>query len=1591
MSTLQLRAILWKNVIIRKKHWFLTICEIMIPVLLFIVVAYGRSNITGLSKQEIVNVTYNEKYPISYDYHQLNLEETQFYYSPNHEYFSDIVHRLQEKIQVVSNNVQGFVSEKNLQEQYTKSGNSTVIAIIFNSEPLSHQFDYTIRVHKEFFCWRTQQLFENDFVFSPNKESDYIWQGFLTIQRALDMSFIEKENEIQGGTLPYSSLQTQLFPYPPYKADSGISQVFMFYLPLITLFSFIFVCPAVIKRVVEEKESGIKELMKMVGMKSSILWFGWFVYSIFPMVFSVVFIVISMKVDLFGAGYPPIEYTNFGILFLFLLLYCVSIIAKCFFLSTLCSKPTFATIVGVLFWIFSYFLPKYWIDDNADMSICYSNVILMMLPNMLLHYGYTAISFYEVREIGVQWSNWHISGADDTGDITMMHVCIMFLLNTVVYFTAALYFDAIDPGQYGVGKSVWFPFLFIKNACKLRKKPYNLNTNEDCEEALIENNQFPVGIKLMDVMKYYGKKEVVSNLNLNIYQDQITVLMGHNGAGKSTTMGIITGMVKQSSGEISYNVSDASMHNIHQIQTLPNVIGYCPQYNLFFPDLTVAQHLRFFAMLKGRNCKEIDDELPQLLKKLNLTEKCNNLAKTLSGGMKRRLSLGIAVVGGSKILILDEPSSGLDLKSRRDMWDLLHHWRGKRTIVISTHCMDEADALGDWIAILNEGKLICHGTPMFLKEKYNIGSNLILSMEDNCNVELRAEEIETILKTFFCDIKCNEINGNEVRYFVPSVNLAHLYDYLNSNQKYFQIRDISFGSTTLEDLFINLTISRYFLKIILEQEVGRKENHDVKITSSHLTLFIPKILTMVVAVFILGMAIFLDQFCNNVSNGGPYLSFTLDSYDKSSVYFSNTIPGVDIQNLIPNQYNKFHSVENVPNAIVTKGIENLPFYRHHLIAAMELRLKENYKGEQELEATALYNGWAIHSAPISVNLVTNIFAKLLLGQEYSITTSINPLPSNNKLKSPNEISETQMGILWLFVLPLAFLFFISSFIYFPHAEFSTNFSNLQFMCRVHPMLYWFTTFVFDFSLYMIFSFIMTVIIALSWDPFKGINQIVSFYWIVLLYGLNGIPFCYLFTKLKSFANGYSLFVISSIFCGNIITILVLALEESQNTIYIDIGLIFKWIFRCLCPHFQFTYSGVIFARKAVSIYNFDHYDKLKVLSICSSQEPNVCCNRQSTECSLYRISYLPTCLSDLFLALLFAVTYLLMNWIWSIKIWNTMAHIIQIIKQIFSKKKSDLKNNQAELSILKIDDLQKKYNKDFEVEINDFQLKQDECVGFLGVNGAGKSTMFRILTKEEVRNKGDIKINGINIDDDKYLSHLGYCPQNDALNNYLTGREILKTMVKLKNLNEDVVEMFIDVFDFAGVADIPCGQYSGGNKRKLSLAIALLGFPAVILLDEPTNGVDPLNRHKFWRLIKEIKKLKRSSFMFTSHNMTECEKLCDRLNIMRGGKIEGNDTIMKLKQKSPFVNVKLKLRSDQNSQKDINNLKNELKKFDLNEKIKDEHKGLLHFYIKSPKKNWTELFNIFENLKNENNVIEAYSLSHASLEDVFFDFTDPER
>lgn len=204
---------------------------------------------------------------------------------------------------------------------------------------------------------------------------------------------------------------------------------------------------------------------------------------------------------------------------------------------------------------------------------------------------------------------------------------------------------------------------------------------------------------------------------------------------------------------------------------------------------------------------------------------------------------------------------------------------------------------------------------------------------------------------------------------------------------------------------------------------------------------------------------------------------------------------------------------------------------------------------------------------------------------------------------------------------------------------------------------------------------------------------------------------------------------------------------------------------------------------------------------------------------------------------------------------------------------------------LVLKDLSKFYGNHLAVNQLNLSVESSECFGLLGINGAGKTSTFKMMTGDEIISSGDAYIRGLSVKNQMRLVHkqIGYCPQFDALLTDLTGRETLKIFALLrgipKNEIEEITNKLGSELGFSKHIDKKVGAFSGGNKRKLSTALALLGDPSLIFLDEPTTGMDPSAKRQLWNMINKVRNSGRS-IVLTSHSMEECEALCTKLAIM---------------------------------------------------------------------------------------------------------------
>ena len=221
-------------------------------------------------------------------------------------------------------------------------------------------------------------------------------------------------------------------------------------------------------------------------------------------------------------------------------------------------------------------------------------------------------------------------------------------------------------------------------------------------------------IKINNVSKNYKNIKALNNISLTINECELYGLLGVNGAGKTTLLKILSGLTNQTSGD--FIVDGFTNNNMDDIK---RIIDISPQESAVAKNLTVLENLKFFQDLYNQ---KDENYLKEIIDDLGLNEVINQRAKTLSGGYQRRLSIALGLISKPKILLLDEPTLGLDVIARRELWKIVNKFKGKITIILTSHYLEEIEALCDRVAILSKGNLLIEGTIDEIKEKTNESS-----------------------------------------------------------------------------------------------------------------------------------------------------------------------------------------------------------------------------------------------------------------------------------------------------------------------------------------------------------------------------------------------------------------------------------------------------------------------------------------------------------------------------------------------------------------------------------------------------------------------------------------------------------------------------------------------------------------------------------------------------------------------------------------------------------------------------------------------------------------------------------------------------
>ncbi|KAL6630052.1 hypothetical protein ACP70R_029817 [Stipagrostis hirtigluma subsp. patula] len=583
--------------------------------------------------------------------------------------------------------------------------------------------------------------------------------------------------------------------------------------------------PVILANVVYEKQKNLRIMMKMHGLGDLPYWTMSYCYFLLLSVLYVLSFMLCGSV----LGLTLFRQNNYGVQFLFYIAYMNLQISFAFLVAMHFSSVRTATVTGYLYIFVSGLLGEFLFRSYVeDIFLSRSWIIFMeLLPAFSLYrivyeFSLSTLLGNHMNSSGMQWSNMN---DPENG---MASVLTIMILEWFLFLLFSFYLDHFGSFGNGMRKvAVLFRTRFGGNRSQsVQQRTIQLqelttsvvmertDVVEEREkvEQLIQESSSRYSVICDNLKKVYRGKDgnsdniAVRGISLCMSRGQCFGVLGPNGAGKTTLINMLTGFSKPTSGTAHIE----GMNIRFDMDRIYTRLGVCPQHDLLWEELTGREHLMFYGrlkILKGAALAEHKDYLAieQSLRSMHLHAGgvADKLVGKYSGGMKRRLSVAISLIGDPKVVYMDEPSSGLDPKSRKDLWKALKSAKQDRTIILTTHSMEEAEVLCDRIGIIANGSLQCIGTSKELKDRY--GGSCVLTVTNAAGVD-EEEEVERVVQSISPAAKrVYRISGTQ-KFEMPKqgMKISEVFEAMEHAKSGLNILAWGLADTTLEDVFIRV-------------------------------------------------------------------------------------------------------------------------------------------------------------------------------------------------------------------------------------------------------------------------------------------------------------------------------------------------------------------------------------------------------------------------------------------------------------------------------------------------------------------------------------------------------------------------------------------------------------------------------------------------------------------------------------------------------------------------------------------------------------------------------------------------------------------
>lgn len=975
----------------------------------------------------------------------------------------------------------------------------------------------------------------------------------------------------------------------------------------------------------------------------------------------------------------------------------------------------------------------------------------------------------------------------------------------------------------------------------------------------------------------------VNTLSLDAVRGQIMVLLGANGSGKSTTLDAIAGLNSITSGEITVNYPEANTG-----------LGFCPQKNVLWDDLTVEEHVRIFNRIKSPRPSSKEDNM-LLLELCDIVLKGRALSKTLSGGQKRKLQLAMMFTGGSRVCCVDEVSSGLDPLSRRKIWDILLAERGTRSIILTTHFLDEAELLADHIAILSRGSLKASGTSVELKHKLGSGYRVHVYHTHG-----------THQQPSYRDVRHTQRADQTIYYLADSAKAADFLGQIEGDG----VTEYQVNGPTIEDVFLKVAE-----EVKSPQGAPDKTYADDKLkeTGSHsstegvrgkaadvaieddVTADVPRLLDgRRISMPRQAMVLFYKRMVVLRRNTLPYLAALLIPIIAAGLvtlflrHFTKAectpASNADISDIVSLSTQLHYQLVAGPRDQLGAGtVQRLAatFSGSTGIAGIAANTTDLLESLHLVDTLDEFNGY------IQTNFANVTPGGFFLGDQDSVPTfawrgngdiafaviiqnALDTILSNISISNQYQAFDVPWGasvgdaLQLITYFGLAMSVYPSFFALYPTIERLRNVRGLHYSNGVRSAPLWLAYTAFDFIIVVVTSAVAIIIFRAVSDVWYHIEYL---FVVFFLYGLASTLLSYvisLFSRSQLAAFAFA--------------------AGGQAVMFLLYFIAFMSVL---------TYSPI---DKIDDYVNIVHFSIAIISPVANlTRALFVTLNVFSVTCRGQEFASYPGSMTTFGGPILYLIVQSF--FLFGLLLWWDSGPLLrrfrgkQLADDVEDKEtfEAEVSNELTRVSSsqdgLRVLRLSKHFGKTVAVDNVTFGVPRSEVFALLGPNGAGKSTTISLIRGDiqPSRRGGDILVENISAIRHRAQarSRLGVCPQFDAMDT-MTVAEHLHFYARVRGVSDPRhnVEAVMRSVGLEQYADRMAAKLSGGNKRKLSLGIALMGNPGVLLLDEPSSGMDAASKRVMWRTLESV--VPGRSLVLTTHSMEEADALATRAGIMAG-------------------------------------------------------------------------------------------------------------